>query len=137
MGFPGETKEDVDNLNEFIKKIGFDHLGVFTYSKEEGTASYNFINQIEEDEKIKRKDLLMKTQQKISYQRNKKHIGEVMEGLIIKKESNYYLFRSYWNAPDDIDGKIYIKNDRDVNVGDKVKIKITNAYVYDLIGRFL
>ena len=137
VGFPGETKEDVDNLNEFIKEIGFDHLGVFTYSKEEGTASYNFPNQVSEKEKQRRKDLLMKTQQKISYERNKKHVGEIMEGLIIKKESNYYLFRSYWNAPDDIDGKIYIKNDREVEVGQKVKVKITNSYIYDLVGKFL
>ena len=79
----------------------------------------------------------MKTQQKISYERNKKHVGEIMEGLIIKKESNYYLFRSYWNAPDDIDGKIYIKNDREVEVGQKVKVKITNSYIYDLVGKFL
>ncbi len=137
VGFPGETKEDVDNLNEFIKEIGFDHLGVFTYSKEEGTASYSFPNQVSEKEKQRRKDLLMKTQQKISYERNKKHVGEIMEGLIIKKESNYYLFRSYWNAPDDIDGKIYIKNDREVEVGQKVKVKITNSYIYDLVGKFL
>lgn len=137
VGFPGETSEDVNNLNEFIKEIGFDHLGVFTYSKEEGTASFNFKHQIDEEEKKQRKDLLMKTQQTISYQRNKSHIGEIMEGLIVKKESNYYLFRSYWNAPDDIDGKIYIKNDREVEVGQKVKVQITNAYVYDLIGRFI
>ena len=137
VGFPGETKEDVNNLNEFIKEIGFDHLGVFTYSKEEGTASYNFPNQVSKKEKQRRKDLLMKTQQKISYERNKKHVGEIMEGLIIKKESNYYLFRSYWNAPDDIDGKIYIKNDREVEVGQKVKVKITNSYIYDLVGKFL
>ena len=137
VGFPGETKEDIDNLNEFIKEIGFDHLGVFTYSKEEGTASYNFPNQVSEKEKQRRKDLLMKTQQKISYERNKKHVGEIMEGLIIKKESNYYLFRSYWNAPDDIDGKIYVKNDREVEVGQKVKVEITNSYIYDLVGKFL
>lgn len=137
VGFPGETDEDIINLKEFIKEIGFDHLGVFTYSKEEGTASFNYKNQVDEKEKIKRKDLLMNCQQTISYQRNKKHIGEVMEGLIIKRESNYYLFRSYWNAPDDIDGKIYIKDDKEVEVGQKVKIQITNAYVYDLIGRFI
>lgn len=137
VGFPGESDEDVDNLNEFIKEIEFDHLGVFTYSKEEGTASYNFDGQIEEEIKIKRKDKLMKTQQAISYRRNKKHIGEVMEGLIVNKESNYYLFRSYWNAPDDIDGNIYIKSDELLELGQKVKVKITNAYVYDLIGKLL
>lgn len=137
VGFPGETDEDVENLNEFIKEIEFDHLGVFTYSKEEGTASYNFKGHIKEEVKEKRKDMLMKTQQTISYRRNKNHIGEVMEGLIIKKESNFYLFRSYWNAPDDIDGNIYIKSDKPLNLGDKVKVKITNAYVYDLLGHVI
>lgn len=137
VGFPSETEEDINNLNEFIKEIEFDHLGVFTYSKEEGTKSYNFKNHIKEEVKQKRKDMLMKTQQSISYKRNKNHIGEIMEGLIIKKESNYYLFRSYWNAPDDIDGNIYIKSDRPLEIGEKVKVKITNAYVYDLLGHIV
>ena len=60
-----------------------------------------------------------------------------MEGLIVKKESNYYLFRSYWNAPDDVDGNIYVKADMALEIGQKVKVKITNAYVYDLLGRVL
>ena len=137
VGFPGESEEDISNLLEFIEEIQFDHLGVFTYSKEEGTASYNFPNQIEEEIKQERKDKVMKLQQKISYRRNKNHIGEIMEGLIVKKESNYYLFRSYWNAPDDVDGNIYVKADIALEIGQKVKVKITNAYVYDLLGRVL
>ena len=137
VGFPGESEEDISNLLEFIEEIQFDHLGVFTYSKEEGTASYNFPNQIEEEIKQERKDKVMKLQQKISYRRNKNHIGEIMEGLIVKKESNYYLFRSYWNAPDDVDGNIYVKADMALEIGQKVKVKITNAYVYDLLGRVL
>lgn len=137
VGFPGESEEDIANLLEFIEEIQFDHLGVFTYSKEEGTASYNFPNQIEEEIKQERKDKVMKLQQKISYRRNKNHIGEIMEGLIVKKESNYYLFRSYWNAPDDVDGNIYVKADMALEIGQKVKVKITNAYVYDLLGRVL
>ncbi|MBR2505443.1 MAG: 30S ribosomal protein S12 methylthiotransferase RimO [Bacilli bacterium] len=137
VGFPGESEEDISNLLEFIEEIQFDHLGVFTYSKEEGTASYNFTNQVEEEIKQERKDKVMKLQQKISYRRNKNHIGEIMEGLIVKKESNYYLFRSYWNAPDDVDGNIYVKADMALEIGQKVKVKITNAYVYDLLGRVL
>lgn len=137
VGFPGESEEDISNLLKFIEEIQFDHLGVFTYSKEEGTASYNFPNQIEEEIKQERKDKVMKLQQKISYRRNKNHIGEIMEGLIVKKESNYYLFRSYWNAPDDVDGNIYVKADMALEIGQKVKVKITNAYVYDLLGRVL
>ncbi len=134
VGFPGETDEDIDNLCEFMNLIKFDHLGAFTYSKEEGTLAYNYPNQIDEKEKEKRKDKVMHLQQKISYSNNKKRIGEIMSGFIIGKEHDYYLFRSGWNAPDDIDGKIFIKSDKLMHVGDFVKVKITNAFVYDLMG---
>ena len=115
----------------------FDHLGGFTYSKEEGTASYNFPHQVRSDIKQKRLDELMSLQQKISYQLNKKHIGEVMNGLVIGKENDYYLLRSYWNAPDDVDGKIMFKSDRLLNEGDIVNVKILESYVYDLYGEIV
>lgn len=134
VGFPGETDEDIDNLCEFMNLIKFDHLGAFTYSKEEGTLAYNYPNQIDEKEKEKRRDKVMHLQQKISYSNNKKRIGEIMSGFIIGKEHDYYLFRSGWNAPDDIDGKIFVKSDKSLHVGDFVKVKITNAFVYDLMG---
>lgn len=134
VGFPGETEEDVDNLVEFIKEVKFDHLGCFTYSQEEGTASASFENQIEECEKEKRKDKVMKAQQKVSYIQNKQHIGEIMEGLVVGKDKNLYLFRSYYNAPDDVDGKIYVKCNKQHILGDKISIKITDAFVYDLMG---
>ena len=137
VGFPGETEEDVDNLIEFIKEVKFDHLGSFTYSREEDTPSYDFPNQIEEPIKEERRARLMKAQQKVSYVLNKKHIGEEMEGLIIGKDKDDYLLRSYWNAPDDVDGKIYIKSDRKLALGEKVKVKITDAFVYDLMGEVI
>ncbi len=137
VGFPGETEEDVDNLIEFIKEVKFDHLGSFTYSREEDTPSYDFPNQIEESIKEERRARLMKAQQKVSYVLNKKHIGEEMEGLIIGKDKDDYLLRSYWNAPDDVDGKIYIKSDRKLALGEKVKVKITDAFVYDLMGEVI
>lgn len=137
VGFPGETEEDVDNLIEFIKEVKFDHLGSFTYSREEDTPSYDFPNQIEEPIKEERRARLMKAQQKVSYVLSKKHIGEEMEGLIIGKDKDDYLLRSYWNAPDDVDGKIYIKSDRKLSLGEKVKVKITDAFVYDLMGEVI
>lgn len=137
VGFPGESEEDVDHLIEFMNEIKFDHLGSFTYSREEDTPSYDFKNQIEEPIKDKRKARVMKAQQKISYSLNKKHIGEVMEGLIIGKDKDDYLLRSYWNAPDDVDGKIYVKSDRPLNLGEKVQVKITDAFVYDLMGEVM
>ena len=112
----------------------FDHLGGFTYSREEGTASYNYPSQVRSDIKQNRLDELMSLQQKISYDLNKKHIGETMTGLVVGKENGYYLLRSYWNAPDDVDGKILFKSDKELKLGDKVKVKIENAFVYDLMG---
>ena len=137
VGFPGEEEADVDNLIEFMKDIKFDHLGAFTYSQEENTPASNFDHQIEECEKKKRLDKVMKAQQKISYQQNKKHVGEIMEGLVVGIDNNNYLLRSYWNAPDDVDGKIYFSSNIELHVGDKVKVKITNAFVYDLMGEYV
>ncbi len=137
VGFPGETSEDVDNLIEFMKEVKFDHLGAFAYSREEDTPSYNFKDQIDEEEKQARLARVMKAQQSISYKNNKAHIGQVMEGMIFVKEHNHYLLRSYYNAPDNIDGKIIVNSQKPLNIGDIVKVKITDAFVYDLMGEVL
>ena len=137
VGFPGETGEDVDNLIKFMEEIKFDHLGSFTYSREEDTPSFNYPNQVSEEEKKKRMDKVMKAQQRISYRLNRKHIGEIMEGLVVGKDHNNYLLRSYWNAPDDVDGKIFVNSDAPLKIGDKIKIRITDAFVYDLMGEVI
>ena len=134
VGFPGETEKDFDNLMKFIEEVKFDHLGAFKYSKEEGTASYNFPHQVREKTKQRRLDALMELQQKISYEQNKQHINEVMTGLVVGKENDYYLLRSYYNAPDDVDGKILFSSSKTLNEGDKVKVLIKESYVYDLYG---
>ena len=134
VGFPGETKKDFENLLDFIKEIKFDHLGAFKYSKEEGTKSYNFPHQVRESTKQKRLETLMELQQGISYELNKNHIGEVMTGLVVGKENDYYLLRSYYNAPDDIDGKILFQSNRPLKEGEKVRVLIKESYVYDLYG---
>lgn len=137
VGFPGETKQDFDNLLEFIEEVKFDHLGGFTYSKEEGTKSYDFPHQVRQVTKQKRLDDLMALQQKISYDLNKRHIGEIMNGLVVGKENGYYLLRSYWNAPDDVDGKILFSSREELNEGDIVNVKIRESYVYDLYGEIV
>ena len=134
VGFPGETKKDFENLLDFIREIKFDHLGAFKYSKEEGTKSYNFPHQVRESTKQKRLETLMELQQGISYELNKNHIGEVMTGLVVGKENDYYLLRSYYNAPDDIDGKILFQSNKPLKEGEKVKVLIKERYVYDLYG---
>ena len=134
VGFPGETERDFINLTKFIDSVKFDHLGAFKYSKEEGTASYSFPHQVRESTKQRRLDTLMELQQKISYEQNKKHIGETMTGLVVGKENGYYLLRSYYNAPDDVDGKILFSSPKELNEGDKVSVLIKESYVYDLYG---
>ena len=139
VGFPGETEEDFNDLLNFVETVRFDHLGAFTYSAEEGTPSYDYEDQIDEEVKQKRYEILMKKQKVISYQNNKNHIGEVMEGLVVgyDKKNDCYHLRSGWNAPDDIDGKICFKSSKPLKMGQKVKVKITNAFVYDLDGELI
>jgi ribosomal protein S12 methylthiotransferase len=79
----------------------------------------------------------MNTQLKVSYDLNKKHVGEIMKGLVVGKEGEEYLVRTYFNAPDDIDGNIYIKSSKPLKLGDEVEIKITSCSIYDLEGELL
>ena len=135
-GFPGENNFDQMQTINFLKKIRFDHMGVFPYSREEGTLGDKLPNQCRESTKKRRAEELMKVQRTISYENNKTHVGEIMEGLVVGagKKPNEYLLRSYWNAPDDIDGRILFKSNRLLQPGDIVKVKITFAMVYDLYG---
>ncbi len=136
VGFPGETKKDFDELLSFIDEIKFDHVGAFAYSKEEDTVAFSLPHQVSSATKAKRLGTLMEKQKKISYEQNKTHIGEVMEGIVISfdPKNKQYALRSYWNAPDDIDGNIIFTSKNPVAVGSIVKVKITNAFVYDLFA---
>lgn len=133
-GFPGENEDDQKLTLEFLDEVGFDKMGCFTYSREEGTPAYSYPDQVPEKLKKKRRDELMKKQALISYQKNKEKVGLEMEGLVIGKQGDSYLLRSYWNAPDDIDGSILFKPKKDHKEGDIVRVKITSALVYDLQG---
>ncbi len=136
VGFPGESEEDFLDLMDFTSKCHFDHMGAFTYSKEDGTLAYNLKNQIDEKTKKARLNKIMSLQKKISYKKNKNHVDEMMTGFVTNydKNSNLYYLRSYWNAPDDIDGNITFKANKTHKIGDEVKVKITSAFVYDLYG---
>ena len=136
VGFPGETDDDFVNLVAFTKKNKFDHMGAFTYSREDGTKAYDYKDQVSEALKKARLGKIMDVQKKISYQNNKARINEVMEGIVVEYNptNKVYGLRSYWNAPDDIDGKISFVSNKEHKLGDVVKVKITNAYIYDLFG---
>ena len=128
--------DDFDDLVAFTKEVEFDHMGTFKYSREDGTASYNFPDQIDDHIKGMRYNTIMQIQKTISYKKNKEHIGEVMEGIVTAYDpkSDQYSLRSYWNAPDDIDGNIFFKANTELHIGDIVKVKIESAFVYDLFG---
>lgn len=135
-GFPTETEEDFLELKEFINTIKFNHLGVFTYSKEEGTKASFLPDQIEDEIKNSRKEILMNDQKKISYELNKKMIGRKEKAIITKVlANNEYEVRSVYNAPDDIDGSVILKTTKNHLEGDIVSIEYTNAFVYDLLAK--
>lgn len=133
-GYPFEEDSDIEILKEFLLKARFHHVGCFTYSNENLAKAYSF-PQIDEKIKEKRRDEIMNFQKKISYELNKELIGKVFKGIIIGQENNNtYLVRTLFNAPDDIDGGVYMKTNIDHKLGDIIKIKITDAFVYDLYG---
>ncbi|GMG97083.1 30S ribosomal protein S12 methylthiotransferase RimO [Tepidimicrobium xylanilyticum] len=134
VGFPGEDENKFSELYTFIKKIKFDRLGVFTYSREEGTPAYDFKNQIDESTKEQRRSAIMELQQNISYSLNKAKIGKIFETLIEEVNGDgTYIGRSYMDSPE-IDGVIYIKSNKCLEVGDFTNVLITDCLEYDLIG---
>ena len=139
VGFPGETEEDIEDLKSFIQEVKFDHLGCFTYSLEEGTASATFENQIDEETKHQRYESIMEIQAQISLENNKKRVGQTFKGIIIDydEEHDDYLFRCAWNAPDDIDGNIYIKSEEPLEEGKEISVVIEDYDTYNLYGRII
>ena len=136
VGFPGETKENFEELYEFIKNAKFDRLGAFSYSKEDGTPASRLPDQIHPMTKKSRYNKIMKLQQEIAANILNSQIGKEIEVLVETKtfDSKYYAGRSYMDVPD-IDGLIYIKNDKETNLEGKfVKCKITAVKGYDLIA---
>lgn len=137
VGFPGETEDDFKELINFIKDIKFDKLGVFEYSKEEGTSASLLDNQIPDEIKENRKNEIMSTQNEISSEVLSEKINEKLEILIEEKiDGNNYVGRTYMDAPE-IDGVTYITSDRDLNIGDFVDVKIIDSLDYDLVGELI
>lgn len=136
VGFPYETKEDVESMVEFIKEIKFDRLGCFTFSLEENTPACKYPNEITEDEKNRRYNMVMDAQYYISTQLNREKIGNIEEVLIEDYDSENYMYvgRNYGFAPDDIDGAIYVAAHDELKPGDVIKVKILDADAYTLTG---
>lgn len=133
VGFPGETEEQFEELCRFIKDIEFDKMGCFTYSPEEDTPAFDFDNQIDEDVKKRRAEVLMDIQYSITENANKKRIGNIYKVVIDEKDGNKYIGRSYLDSPE-IDSGIIITSERALSSGEFINVKITDYDGYDLIG---
>lgn len=135
-GFPGEMKDDVEELKSFLQEQRFDRVGVFTYSHEEGTSGYNMIDDVPALEKQKRAEEIMEVQQEISYKKNAEKVGKTFKVIIDKKEAGRYLGRTAFDSVE-VDNEVIIHSDRKLPIGDFVNVKITNAFDYDLEGEVL
>ncbi|UUZ95664.1 radical SAM protein [Paenibacillus sp. P25] len=134
VGFPGETEEDFENLKAFIREVQFDRLGVFTYSQEEDTPASRLPDQVPDDVKEYRANVLMEIQREISNERNGRHIGQVIDVLIEKYDgrNDVYVGRSQFDAPE-IDGEVFVGGKR-LQIGNIAKVRITHSFEFDLSG---
>ncbi len=142
VGFPGETDENFNDLLNFVRESSFDHLGAFTYWREEGTPSYDLPDQVEDEIKKKRYSLLMKSQQKLSKEKLKGFLGQILDVRIdalseAAKDGFVYRGRHRGQAPE-VDGLTYVFSDRKIPVGQVLKAEINKIVGdYDLLGRAL
>lgn len=134
-GFPGETEEEFEELLEFVEETRFERLGVFAYSREEGTVAGDMENQIDEDVKTMRADAIMRRQLDISREINESKVGDTMTVMVDgTDEDGAYLGRTVYDAPE-IDNTVIFTSDEELVPGDMVQVKITDAFDYDLVGK--
>lgn len=135
VGFPGETEEDLEELQDFIREMRFDRLGVFMYSREEDTPAYNLPDQIDEEEKRSRLESVMVNQADVDDDNNQKKIGTVQQVLVEGRDEiiKSYYGRTYADSVE-IDGKVFFKSDKKVKDGDFVNVRIEQAMDMDLFG---
>jgi ribosomal protein S12 methylthiotransferase len=133
VGFPGETEEQFEDLCNFVKEIKFDKMGCFTFSPEEDTPAYDMPNQIDEDVKQRRQEVLMNTQFSITEESNKNRVGNTYKVIIDEFDGEKYIGRSYMDSPE-IDSGIIFTSDVQLKIGEFVNVKITDFDGYDLVG---
>lgn len=136
VGFPGETDENFEELEKFLEDYKLENVGVFAYSQEEDTPAAKMECQVDEEVKIQRQKKLMAVQREVVKEQNKLKIGNIYDTIIDGNNGEYYIGRSYEMAPE-IDGLIYIKKEKTLNLGDIVKVKIHDVMEYDLMGEVL
>ncbi|UCC41302.1 MAG: 30S ribosomal protein S12 methylthiotransferase RimO [Candidatus Aminicenantes bacterium] len=143
VGFPGEGREEFESLKKFVKEARFDHLGIFTYSKEEGTDSFTLGDPVRESTKIKRKEKIMEIQTEISYQNNQKYLNKQIDVLIEgtqKENSRTLIGRGRFQAPE-VDGIIFIETQSASQISEIInsiqKVEIYSLDIYDLYGKLV
>jgi len=134
VGFPGEGEAEFQELMDFVEEGYFQHIGVFPYSQEEGTAAAAFQYQVEDEVKQKRRVELMSVQKRISKRLMRNRLGQKCTVKVEGRESEELFYgRSYGEAPE-VDGLIYVYSTKPLNIGDFIKVKITKVFDYDLLG---
>ena len=133
-GYPGETEEDFQEMYDWVERSRFDRLGIFTYSHEENTHAFNAEDDVPEDIKKERADMIMELQSGISYKLNQEKIGETFKVLFDKVEGDYFIGRTEFDSPE-VDNEVLVKKENEyVRLGDFASVKITSADHYDLYG---
>ncbi len=135
-GFPGETRDDVEELKDFLQEHRFDRVGIFTYSHEEGTSAHDLADDVPAEEKQRRAEEVMEVQQEISYEKNQEKVGKVFKTLIDKKEAGRWLGRTEFDSVE-VDNEVIIHSKEKLPIGEFVQVKITKAYDYDLEGEIV
>lgn len=132
-GFPGETREDVEELKDFLRRMRFDRVGIFTYSHEENTSAHDLVDDVPAEEKEARAQEIMEVQQEISLERNQEKIGQVLKVIVDKKEAGRYLGRTEFDSVE-VDNEVVINTPGKLTIGQFVMVRITKAFDYDLEG---
>ena len=132
-GFPGETRDDVDELKAFLEDVRLDRVGIFTYSHEENTSAHELVDDVPAEEKEARAQEVMDVQQKISLEKNQEKVGKTFKVLVDKKEAGRYLGRTEFDSVE-VDNEVIIHSKTALPIGDFVQVEITKAYDYDLEG---
>jgi ribosomal protein S12 methylthiotransferase len=132
-GFPGETREDVEELKEFLQEMKFDRVGIFTYSHEEDTSAYALEDTLSAEEKEERAQEIIAFQQDISLEKNQQKLGQTLRVIVDKKEAGRYIGRTEFDSVE-VDNEVIIISNKKLNPGDFVNVTITKAYDYDLEG---
>jgi len=132
-GFPGETREDVEELKSFLTEHRFDRVGLFTYSHEEDTSAHGMEDSLSQEEKEERVQEIMEVQQEISYEKNLELVGKTLPVLIDRKEAGRYIGRTEFDSVE-VDNEVVVVSDRRLPIGDFVNVRVTKAFDYDLEG---